>query len=125
MIRSGNIDVADIVFLKFIKLSMKKRGLLEILLNFLIDKRGDNHDILFDILLCLAITANLKIKTSLMGIPFAANATKLLVELGWNVWVYERDLNEELFYEKLYASRFQNIPVGSGLLFITAISKII
>lgn len=61
---------------------MKKRGLLEILLNFLIDKRRDNHHILFDILLCLAITANLKIKTSLMGILFAANGAKLLVELG-------------------------------------------
>ena len=125
MIRSGNIDVADIVFFKFIKLSMKKRGLLEILLNFLIDRRRDNPDILFDILLCLAITANLKIKTSLMGIPLQPMVPSCWLDLDGMHGITNVISMRIFFMKVLYASRFQNIPVGSRLLFITAISKII
>lgn len=112
MIRSGNIDIADIVFLKFIKFSMKnvdcsKYFSISLLINVRI-----TMIFFFDILLCLAITANLKTITSLIGIPFAANGAKLLVELGWNAWDYECDLNEELFYERVICKPFSKYTSG-------------
>ena len=84
-----------------IVLTMKKHGLLDMLSYALPDKRRDNHHIPLDILLALAVTAKLKIKTSLTDVPFAVNDAELLVELGWNVWDSERDLNEGLFSESV------------------------
>ena len=65
------------------------------------DKRSHNHHIPFEILLCLAVTAKLKIKTSLTDVPFAVNDAQLLAELGWNIWDNERCLNEGLFSESV------------------------
>lgn len=48
-----------------ILLTMKRRGLTEPLSRALPDKRRDNSHIPFDILLCLAVAAKLKCKTSL------------------------------------------------------------
>lgn len=84
-----------------IVLTMKKHGLLDMLSYALPDKRRDNHHIPLDILLALAVTAKLKIKTSLTDVPFAVNDAELLAELGWNVWDSERDLNEGLFSESV------------------------
>ena len=84
-----------------IVLTMKKHGLLDMLSYALPDKRRDNHHIPWDILLALAVTAKLKIKTSLTDVPFAVNDAELLAELGWNVWDSERDLNEGLFSESV------------------------
>ena len=84
-----------------IVLTMKKHGLLDMLSYALPDKRRDNHHIPLDILLALAVTAKLKIKTSLTDVPFAVNDAELLAELGWNVWDSERDLNEGLFSERV------------------------
>lgn len=103
-IRSGNIDAADMALPNLIDdivLTMKKHGLLDMLSYALPDKRRDNHHIPWDILLALAVTAKLKIKTSLTGVPFAVNDAELLAELGWNVWDSERDLNEGLFSESV------------------------
>ena len=103
-IRSGNIDAADMTFPNLIDdivLTMKKHGLLDMLSKALPDKRRDNRHIPLDILLSLAVTAKLKIKTSLTDVPFAVNDAELLAELGWNVWDSERDLNEGLFSESV------------------------
>jgi len=103
-IRSGNIDAADMTLPNLIDdivLTMKKHGLLDMLSYALPDKRRDNHHIPWDILLALAVTAKLKIKTSLTDVPFAVNDAELLAELGWNVWDSERDLNEGLFSESV------------------------
>ena len=103
-IRSGNIDAADMTFPNLIDdivLTMKKHGLLDMLSKALPDKRRDNRHIPLDILLSLAVTAKLKIKTSLTDVPFAVNDAELLAELGWNVWDNERDLNEGLFSESV------------------------
>ena len=103
-IRSGNIDAADMTLPNLIDdivLTMKKHGLLDMLSKVLPDKRRQNHHIPLDILLSLAVTAKLKIKTSLTDVPFAVNDAELLAELGWNVWDNERDLNEGLFSESV------------------------
>ena len=103
-IRSGNIDAADMAFPNLIDdivLTMKKHGLIDMLSKVLPDKRRDNLHIPLNILLSLAVTAKLKIKTSLTDVPFAVNDAQLLAELGWNVWDNERDLNDGLFSESV------------------------
>ncbi len=54
-----------------------------------------------DILLCLAVAAKLKCKTSLTDVPFAVTQAELLAELGWNIWDNERDVNDGLFSERV------------------------
>lgn len=101
---SGKIDVADMTFPNLIDdiiLTMKKHGLLDLLPSAIEDKRKENHHIPFDILLSLAVTAKLKIKTSLTDVPFAVNDAELPAELGWNVWDSERGINEGLFSESV------------------------
>lgn len=103
-IRSGKIDAAEMSFPNLIDdiiLTMKRRGLINPLANALTDKRRDNHHIPFGILLCLAVAAKLKRKTSLTDVPFAVTEAELLAELGWNLWDHERDVNEGLFSESV------------------------
>ena len=103
-IRSGKIDAAEMSFPNLIDdliLTMKKRGLTDLLTQTLPDKRKDNRHIPFDILLCLAVAAKLKCKTSLTDVPFAVTEAELLAELGWNLWDNERDVNEGLFSESV------------------------
>jgi len=80
---------------------MKRKGLTESLSAVIPDKRRDNHHISFDILLCLAVAAKLKRKTSLTDVPFAVTEAELLAELGWNLWDNERDVNDGLFSESV------------------------
>lgn len=99
-IRTGKIDAVEMSFPNLIDdiiLTMKKRGLIDSLAQALPDKRRDNSHIPFGILLCFAVAAKLKRKTSLTDVPFAVTETKLLAELGWNLWDNERDVNEGLF----------------------------
>ncbi len=103
-IRTGKIDAAEMSFPNLIDdilLTMKKRGLTDLLSASLPDKRKDNKHIPFDILLCLAVAAKLKLKTSLTDVPFAVTEAELLAELGWNIWDNERDINEGLFSESV------------------------
>lgn len=104
MIRTGKIDATELSFHNLIDdiiLTMKKRGLTDILSLALPDKRRDNHHIPFDILLCLSITAKFKCKTSLTDVPFAVTEAELLAELGWNLWDNEWDVKEGLFSESV------------------------
>ena len=92
-IRTGKIDAAEMSFPNLIDdilLTMKGRGLTGLLAQALPDKRRDNSHIPFDILLCLAVAAKLKRKTSLTDVPFAVTEAELLAELGWNLWDNER-----------------------------------
>ena len=103
-IRTGKIDAAEMSFPNLIDdilLVMKKRGLTAPLTLALPDKRRDNSHIPFDILLCLAVAAKLKCKTSLTDVPFAVTEAELLAELGWNIWDNERDVNDGLFSESV------------------------
>ncbi len=103
-IRTGKIDAAEMSFPNLIDdilLVMKKRGLTAPLTQTLPDKRRDNSHIPFDILLCLAVAAKLKCKTSLTDVPFAVTEAELLAELGWNIWDNERDVNDGLFSESV------------------------
>lgn len=103
-IRTGKIDAAEMSFPNLIDdilLTLKKHGLTELLSAALPDKRKDNKHIPFDILICLAVAAKLKRKTSLTDVPFAVTEAELLAELGWNVWDYDRDINEGLFSESV------------------------
>ena len=103
-IQSGHIDAADLSFpnlIDSIVLTMKRHGILAPLSEALEDRRRDNHHIPFDILLALAVTAKLKLKTSLTDVPFAVNDAELLAELGWNVWDQDRDVNDGLFSESV------------------------
>ena len=103
-IRTGKIDTAEMSFPNLIDdiiLTLKKRGLTDLLAQALPDKRRDNSHIPFDILLCLAVAAKLKCKTSLTDVPFAVTEAELLAELGWNIWDNERNVNEGLFSESV------------------------
>ena len=102
-IRTGKIDAAEMSFPNLIDdilLTMKKRGLIDLLPCTLPDRRRDNRHIPFGILLRLAIAARLKCKTSLMDVPFAVTEAELLAELGWNIWDNERDVSQGLFQIK-------------------------
>ena len=117
---SGKIDAADMAFPNLIDdiiLPMKRHGLLELLSHAIEDKRRDNHHIPFDILLALAVTAKLKIKTSLTDVPFAVNDAQLLAELGWNVWDSERDVNEGLFSENVMRKLLAKYSSGEWVSF--------
>lgn len=103
-IRTWKIDAAEMSFPNLIDdiiLTMKRRGLTDILSQALPDKRSDNRHIPFDILLCLSVAAKLKCKTSLTDVPFAVTQAELLAELDWNLWDNERDVNEGLFSESV------------------------
>lgn len=101
-IQKGHIDAADMAFpnlIDSIMLTMKHHGLLAPLAQSITDKRRENRHIPFDILMALAVTAKLKLKTSLTDVPFAVNDAELLSELGWNIWDTDRSINDGLFSE--------------------------
>jgi len=101
-IRKGTIDAADVSFPNLIDamiLKMKQEGILELLEMAFSDKRSDNKNIPFHLILTLAIAAKMKIKTSLTDIPFAISDAETLSEIGWNIWDNERSLEEGLMSE--------------------------
>ena len=103
-IRTGKIDAAEMSFPNLIDEHYsydEKTGAYRCLAQVLPNKRRDNIHIPFDILLCLAVAAKLKCKTSLTDVPFAVTEAELLAELGWNIWDNERDVNEGLFSESV------------------------
>ncbi len=101
-IREGKIDAADVSYPNLIDaiiLKMKQEGMLELLGKAFLDKRSDNKNIPFHLILTLAITAKMKIKTSLTDVPFAITNAETLSEIGWNIWDNERGLEEGLMSE--------------------------
>lgn len=119
-IRTGKIDAAEMSFPNLVDdilLTMKKKGLTDLLSCALPDKRRDNRHIPFDILLCLAVAAKLKCKTSLTDVPFAVTEAELLAELGWNIWDSERDVNEGLFSESVMRKLLAKYSGGEWVAF--------
>lgn len=101
-IKEGNIDAADISFpnlIDTIMIKMKNIGLLAKLPRAFKEKRGANSSIPLDIILSLAITAKMKLKTSLTDVPFAVTDSELLSELGWNIWDTDRKIENGLLEE--------------------------
>lgn len=101
-IKCGEIDAADLSFPNLIDtiiLKMKNIGLISKLSGSFKDKRKQNKHIPFDILIALAITAKMKLKTSLTDVAFAVTDAELLSELGLNIWDTDRNLEEGLFAE--------------------------
>ena len=85
-IKAGKIDAADVSFPNLIDaiiLEMKESGNLKLLESSFEDKRRDNQTIQFYLILTLAITAKMKIKTSLADMPFAITEAETLSEIGW------------------------------------------
>lgn len=101
-IKNGKIDSADVCFPNLIDsiiLKMMKIGVLGLLGNALKDKRDNNKSIPLHLLVTLAITAKMKIMTSLTDIPYAITDEGTLAELGYNLIDSERDLEKGLFSE--------------------------
>lgn len=101
-IRKGKIDAADISFPNLIDaliLKMKQEGVLALLEQAFSDKRSANMNIPFHLILTLAITAKMKLRTSLTDMPFAITDAETLSEIGWNIWDNERNLEEGLISE--------------------------
>lgn len=101
-IKCGSIDAADVSFPNFIDsivLKMKKINLIDKLSDSFKDKRRENKNLPLDILIALAITAKMKLKTSLTDVGFAVTDSELLSELGWNIWDTDRDMSKGLFSE--------------------------
>jgi len=101
-IRKGRIHAADVSFPNLIDaiiLKMKQEGILELLEMAFLDKRSENMNIPFHLILTLFITAKMKIKTSLTDVPFAITDAEALSEIGWNIWDNERGLEEGLMDE--------------------------
>ena len=114
-IRQGKIDAADISYPNLVDamiLKMKQEGLLELLEMAFSDKRSDNKNIPFHLMLTLAITAKLKIKTSLSDVPFAITNAEALSEIGWNIWDNERSLKEGLLSEGTLRNLIQKYAVA-------------
>ena len=125
-IRTGKIDAAEMSFPNLIDdiiLTMKKRGLTDLLAQALPDKRRDNSHIPFDILLCLAAAARLKCRTSLTDVPFAVTEAELLAELGWNIWDNERDVNEGLFSESVMRKPLAKYSSGEWVSFYNSYAQ--
>ena len=78
---------------------MKNIGLISKLTESFKDKRKQNKHIPFDVLIALAITAKMKIKTSLTDVAFAVTDGELLSELGGDILDTDRNLEEGLFAE--------------------------
>lgn len=98
-IKEGNIDVADVSFPNLIDtiiLEMRNLNLLNDLDNAFTEKRKRNLKIPLNIIFILAITAKMKLKTSLTDIPFAITDSELLSEIGWNIWDNDRDIESGL-----------------------------
>ena len=109
-IKCGEIDAADLSFPNLIDtiiLKMKNIDLISKLSESFRDKRKQNKHIPFDILIALAITAKMKIKTSLTDVAFAVTDAELLSELGWNIWDTDRNLEEGLFAEGVMRNMLQ------------------
>jgi hypothetical protein len=101
-IKAGSIDAADVSFPNLIDtiiLKMKNIGLISKLSESFKDKRKKNKHIPFEILIALAITAKMKLKTSLTDVAYAVTDSELLSELGWNICDTDRNLEEGLFAE--------------------------
>ena len=113
-IKKGTIDAADVSFPNLIDeiiLKMKNLGVLDLLKNSFTDKRASNSNIPLHLLLTLAITAKMKLKTSLTDIPFAITSADTLSEIGWNIWDNERGLEEGLMDEgaiRNYAKKYES-----------------
>jgi hypothetical protein len=101
-LKTGKIDSATINFPNLIDtiiLAVKKMGLIERLSNSFNDKRKDNKKIPFGILIALAVTAKMKLKTSLTDVSHAITDAETLAAFGWNLWDTEREINNGLFSE--------------------------
>lgn len=109
-IKEGKIDAADVSFPNFIDaiiLKMKNIGIIGKLAKSFEDKRKQNKHMPLDILITLAITAKMKLKTSLTDVAFAVTDCELLSELGWNMWDTDRNLEEGLFAEGVMRNLIQ------------------
>jgi len=78
---------------------MKNLGLLTKLTKAFKEKRRSNSSIPLDVMLSLAITAKMKLKTSLTDVPFAVTDSELLSELGWNIWDTDKKIENGLLEE--------------------------
>jgi len=77
-------------------LAMTRDGIIECLNNPFSDKRRHNSVVPFKLVMALAITSKMKVRTSLTDIPYAISDHRVLAEIGYNIINHDK---EELFTE--------------------------
>lgn len=92
---------------------MNNIGLINKLSESFMDKRDKNKYIPSNIIIALAITAKMKLKTSLTDVAFAVRDSELLSELGWNIWDTDRNLENGLFSEGIIKNIIENMKILS------------
>jgi hypothetical protein len=101
-IQLGRIDAADISqpnFIDSIILKMNEIGVVDEFCHIIDDKRKDNAVIPMQFIWTLAISAKMKVHTSLTDVPYAIMDAEVLSELGYALWDTERDLEKGLITE--------------------------
>jgi hypothetical protein len=87
-IKQGRVDGATTSGENLVETIMKKMlemGILGEFRHIVPDKRALNASIPLPVLWTLAITAKMKVKTSMSDIPYALEDAALLAQLGWNL----------------------------------------
>lgn len=87
-IKQGRVDDAVINGENFVETIMKKMlemGIIGEFEHIVSDKRASNASIPLHVLWTLAITAKMKVKTSMSDIPYAIEDADLLARLGWDL----------------------------------------
>ena len=87
-LKQGRVDDAMISGENFVETIMKKMlemGIIGEFGHIVPDKRASNASIPLHLLWTPAITAKMKVKTSMSDIPYAIEDAALLAQLGWNL----------------------------------------
>jgi hypothetical protein len=87
-LKQGTVDDATISGENLVETIMKKMldmGIIGEFRHIVPDKRASNASIPLSVLWTLAITAKMKVKTSMSDIPYAIEDAALLARLGWNL----------------------------------------
>jgi hypothetical protein len=101
-IKQGRVDGATISGENLVETIMKKMlemGIIGEFGHIVPDRRASNASIPLPVLWMLAITAKMKVKTSMSDIPYALEDAALLARLGWNLSDREGGVGDGLMDE--------------------------
>ena len=104
-IKAGRIDAASLSSKNIIEIIIKKMleiGIIDELEHLVEDKKQGGTEIPLKLLHTLAITAKMKVKTSLTDMPFAIEDAELLREIGYNIVKMEETEGKGLVSEGEY-----------------------
>lgn len=101
-VRNGSIDSISLSATNFVEdivLSMHKQGILDCIISTMGDKRNHNTTVPYNVILSAAITAKMKVQTSLTDIPYALTDHRLISELGYTFYDTDRNVGKALMTE--------------------------